>query len=410
VATFGTGLGRPLPGRGPSPGFRFTLYAIVSVVCMFLDQRESWLQSARFALQGAVYPLQLAVNSPSAAWTWTRQVFESREKLQAENAELRQQKRELELRTIRYAALAQENAQLRGLAKALPAVTERWLAAEVVSVELDSLRQRLLINRGSRNGVFKGQAVLSDDGLLGQTTRVGPWSSEIILITDPEHAVPVQIERTGLRTIAVGAGSDPTLELPYLPANADIQQGDLLLTSGLGGVFPAGFPVARVTDVRRDAGGSYAEVQAEPRARLDDVREVVLVWFRADHPAAPATLVAGQASAGNPAIQPQPRPAPPATAQSQPQAAAPALAAQRGSEARAAPPRARERRADPQPDETPAPQTVQEAEPQPDAAEPESAEQPTQPETREEFVPMPDTTSEAPPEDEPVPERGDESA
>jgi rod shape-determining protein MreC len=409
VATFGTGLGRPLPGRGPSPGFRFTLYAIVSVVCMFLDQRDGWLQSVRFAMQGAVYPLQLAVNSPSAAWDWTKQVFESRQTLQQENAELRRQKRELELRSMRYAALARENAQLRGLAEALPAVTERWLAAEVVSVELDSLRQRLLINRGTRNGVFKGQTVLTDDGLLGQTTRVGPWSAEIILVTDPEHAVPVQIERTGVRTIAVGAGKGSALEpselaLPYLPANADIKQDDLLLTSGLGGVFPAGFPVARVTDVRRDAVQSYAQVRAEPLARLDEDREVVLVWFRDGHPAAPTSLVAGEAASGNPAIQPQPRLTAPAASQPQSQAAPPALTAERRPDTRSAPPRAPERRREPQP-ETPAPQVAQ----PPDEAQPEPAEQPAPPAaTREEFVPMPEP-GEAPPENEPVPEPSEES-
>jgi rod shape-determining protein MreC len=385
VATFGTGLGRPLPGRGPSPGFRFTLYAIVSVVCMFLDQRGGWLDSARYALQGAAYPLQLAVNSPSAAWAWTQQVFESREKLQAENAQLRKQKLELELRTMRYAALARENAHLRGLAQALPPVTERWLAAEVVSVELNSLRQRLLINRGTRNGVFKGQSVLTDDGLLGQTTRVGPWSAEIILVTDPEHAAPVQIERTGLRTIAVGAGSASALELPYLPANADIQQGDLLLTSGLGGVFPAGYPVARVTEVRRDAVQSFAQVRAEPLARLDADREVVLVWFREGHPAAPAALVAGEAASGNQALQPQRRVAPPAVAAQPPAPTAPALAAERRSQPRPAPARPREPQPETQTAETPPAQSA------------------------EEFVPMPESGEAAATEAEPVPEPGEES-
>src|SRR5256886_5879761 len=171
---------------------------------------------------------------------------------------------------MRYEALARENGELRGLRAALPPVADRWLAAEIVSIQLSSLRQRLLIDRGAVNGVFKAQAVLDDRGLIGQTTHVGPWSAEVILITDAEHAVPVRIERTGLRTIAVGAGDATSLALPYLPANADIKSGDLLVTSGLGGVFPGGYPVARVTQVHRDAVQPLAQVRAEPLAHVED--------------------------------------------------------------------------------------------------------------------------------------------
>jgi len=135
--------------------------------------------------------------------------------------------------------------------------------------------------------VFKAQAVLDDRGLIGQTAHVGPWSAEVILITDPEHAVPVRIERTGLRTIAVGAGDATSLGLPYLPSNADIKSGDLLVTSGLGGVFPEGYPVARVTEVHRDAVQPLAQVRAEPLAHVDTDSEVMLVWFRADRPTPP---------------------------------------------------------------------------------------------------------------------------
>ncbi|HEX8782468.1 MAG TPA: rod shape-determining protein MreC, partial [Steroidobacteraceae bacterium] len=179
---------------------------------------------------------------------------------------------------------------------------------EIVNIQLSSLRQRLLLNRGIANGVFKGQAVLDDKGLIGQTTHVGPWSAEVILITDPEHAVPVRVERTGLRTIAVGAGDTTSLALPYLPANADIKSGDLLVTSGLGGVFPEGYPVARVTEVHRDAVQPLAQVRAAPLAHVDTDSEVMLVWFRADHPAAPAPAASGEVKSGNPAMQPQPTP------------------------------------------------------------------------------------------------------
>src|SRR5580693_3319913 len=279
---------------------------------MYLDQRQHYLERVRYMLGAAAYPIQLAVNSPPAAWRWTRESFETREELRNENARLRAAQRDLELRAMRYEALARENGELRGLAAALPPVAERWLPAEIVSIQLSSLRQRLLINRGAANGVFKGQAVLDDKGLIGQTTHVGPWSADVILITDPEHAVPVRIERTGLRTIAVGAADTTTLALPYVPANADIKSGDLLVTSGLGGVFPEGYPVAKVTEVHRDAVQPLAQVRAAPLAHLDTDSEVMLVWFRADHPAAPATPVLsgkadalGELKSGDPAMQPQ---------------------------------------------------------------------------------------------------------
>jgi rod shape-determining protein MreC len=344
VAAFGTGVGRPL-GRGGSAGFRFTFFAVLSVVAMYLDQRAHYLEQVRYVLLAAVYPIQLAVNSPAAAVRWVKESSQNREELRAENAHLRAAQRDLELRSMRYEALASENGALRGLAGALPPVAERWLAAEIVNIQLSSLRQRLLLDRGASNGVFRGQAVLDDKGLIGQTTHVGPWSADVILITDPAHAVPVLIERTGLRTIAVGAGDAASLALPYLPGNADIRIGDLLVTSGLGGVFPQGYPVARVTEVRRDAVSPLAQVRASPLAHIDTDTEVMLVWFRADHPAAPAPAVnaSGELKSGNPAIQPQaapakPKPAP-APAPSPTQAPAPdaGTAPSPGAPAQAAP-------------------------------------------------------------------------
>jgi rod shape-determining protein MreC len=336
VAAFGTGAGRPLGGRGGSAGFRFTLYALLSVIAMYLDQRAHYLERVRYVLQAAAYPLELAVNSPPAAWRWLKESLQTRESLAAENARLRANARDLELRAMRYEALARENGELRGLREALPPVADRWLPAEIVDIQLSSLRQRLLLNRGGANGVFKGQAVLDDKGVIGQTTHVGPWSAEVILITDPEHAVPVRVERTGLRTIAVGAGDTASLALPYLPGNADIKSGDLLVSSGLGGVFPEGYPVARVTEVHRDAVQPLAQVRAEPLAHVDTDSEVMLVWFRADHPAAPAPAAgaSGELKGGNPAMQPQ------ATApksRAAPQAVPPAPAAPRSEPSRPLP-------------------------------------------------------------------------
>jgi len=311
VAAFGTAAGRPLQGRGGSPGFRFTLYGVLAVAIMYLDQRAHYLEPVRYVLQSAVYPIQLAVNSPPSAWRWLKESFATREALRADNERLRARQRDLELLSLRYQALARENGELRGLREALPPVADRWLPAEIINIQLSSLRQRLLINRGATNGVFKGQAVLDDRGLIGQTTHVGPWSAEVILITDPEHAVPVRVERTGLRTIAVGGGDGSSLALPYLPANADLRNGDLLLTSGLGGVFPEGYPVARVSEVHRDAVQPLAQVRAAVLSHIDSDTEVMLVWFREGHPAAPAARASSpsEVKSGNAAMQPLVAPA-----------------------------------------------------------------------------------------------------
>lgn len=292
--------------RGPSPGFRFTVYALFAVTLMYLDQRGQWLGEVRYVLQAAAYPVQLAVSSPSAAWRWLQDAARTRDALRAENEQLRALQRELELRTLRYQALARENAELRGLRDALPPVAEKWLVAEVINVAPNTFRHSVLINRGTRNGVFKGQAVLDDQGLIGQTAHVGPWSAEVILITDQEHALPVQIERTGLRTIAVGTGEG--LALPYLPANADVEVGDLLVTSGLGGVFPHGYPVGRISAISRESVQPLAQVRAAPLARINRAREVMLVWFRDAHPAAPGSTTGADLLTGDPAIQPQPAP------------------------------------------------------------------------------------------------------
>jgi rod shape-determining protein MreC len=313
---FGTGASS---ARGGSPGFRFTLYAILSIIIMFLDQRGEYLEQIRYGLSILAYPIQLAVSSPSTAWRWLHESVATRDTLREENTRLVTRNRELELRSMRYEALAHENDELRGLQDALPPVAERWIVAEIVDIQLNNLRQRVLVNRGTSNGLFKGQAVLDDKGLLGQTTHVGPFSAEVILITDPEHAVPVQIERTGLRTIAVGTGDTASLALPYLPANADVKTGDVLMTSGLGGVFPAGYPVGRVVEVHRDAVQPLAQVRAVPFASMNIDREVMLVWFREGHPAAPMATNGADAKTGNASMQPQVAPHPkPGAATAQP--------------------------------------------------------------------------------------------
>ena len=289
MAVFGTSGSRVGGSRGPSFGFRFFCYAVVSVVLMFYDRKGGFLDTARYGLQATIYPLQLAVNSPSAAWRWLEESFTTREKLQAQVDQLRNQLRDQQLVTMRQAALERENATLRGLNAALPDVIEKRLVGEVISFEFSRVRQRLLVNRGGTNGVFKAQPVVTGDGVLGQVFRTGPFSSEIILITDPESMLPVHIVRSGVRTIALGTGHSTSLELPYVPQNYDVKVGDVLVTSGLGRVFPYGLPVARVTKVELDPTQPLAQIQAVPLAGIENDREVMFIWERPNHPAATAS-------------------------------------------------------------------------------------------------------------------------
>lgn len=286
MAFAGGGLNRPST-RDSAPGPRFFVFAVLSVVLMYFDQRDGWSERIRYALQAAAYPVQVAVGSPGKLWDATRDLFQTRADLREENAALRKREQELALTSMRSAALETENARLRGLNSALPALITRHELADVVNDDLGRLRQRLVVNVGARGGAYRSQAVVDGTGLLGQLVRVGPWSAEVMLITDPDHAVPVEVARNGLRSIAVGTGDARELSLPFVPVNSDIKTGDLLVTSGLGGVFPAGIPVGIVTANVRDPDQILAQVKARPSATLENDRQVMLVWFDASHPAAP---------------------------------------------------------------------------------------------------------------------------
>lgn len=273
--------------RDLAPGPRFFAFALISLVLMYYDQRDGWSASIRYAMQAAAYPVQVALGSPRKLWQTTTDFMRSTETLRAENEQLRERERQLSLKAMRFEALEQENARLRDMTAALPPLVTRSQLADIVASDLGRLRQRLVVNKGDRQGVFRGQAAVDATGLMGQTVRLGPWSSEIMLITDPEHAVPVEFVRTGLRTIAVGTGISTELELPYLPVNSDVKEGDKLVTSGLGGIFPAGVPVGVITRFHRDPDQILAQVRARPAAILDHDRQVMLLWFNPAHPAAP---------------------------------------------------------------------------------------------------------------------------
>jgi rod shape-determining protein MreC len=263
-------------------GARFLLLAIACIALMMLDRRDQHLVRVRQALSVAVYPVRVAVDLPFRTWHSLRDTFAERDALIAENQQFRTERLDTEGRLQRLEALEMENARLRQLLESTQRVGNRTLVAEILSVDLDPYRQRFDLNRGFANGALVGQALIDAQGVVGQIVRVGPFTSEAILITDADHAVPVSVNRNGLRTIAVGTGDSGQLRLPYLTNNADIVVGDLLVSSGLGGVFPPGYPVGRVLEVRLRPDQSFAEVIAEPASALDREREVLLVMNEPD--------------------------------------------------------------------------------------------------------------------------------
>jgi rod shape-determining protein MreC len=190
-----------------------------------------------------------------------------------------------------------------------------------MDVDLDAFRERVLVDKGASQGVFVGQSVLDSGGVFGQVARIEQYTSEVILISDPAHAIPVQINRTGLRTVAVGTGDTSRLKLPYLPTSADVQVGDLLVTSGLGGGFPVGYPVGTVARVRRDPAQSLAEVDIRPAAALDRSRELMFVWLKPSPVPTEADAAKGSpstAAAAAPAPAKSPAPKPPAASGANP--------------------------------------------------------------------------------------------
>jgi rod shape-determining protein MreC len=254
------------------------LLAVLSVSLMFLDHRQGHLDTVRRALSVAVYPIRVLVDMPSATFGWSRERLSERSRLVTENRELRAESLRQRARLQQLATLEAENARLRALMESPARLANRTQVAEILAVDLDPYRHRIALNRGDQAGVYLGQALLDADGIVGQVVRVSPLGSDAILISDPSHATPVELNRNGLRTVALGTGDVSRIDLPFLPNSADIRVGDLLTSSGLGDAFPAGYPVARVTRVERRPGEPFARVEAEPTAALNRTRQVLLVW------------------------------------------------------------------------------------------------------------------------------------
>jgi len=303
-------------GRTSGLLVRCVLYCLLALGLIIYDKRVDHLGKIRRALSFVAYPVQLAVASPFEGWHWFRESVSTRDTLRADKARLEADLRVAEFRLQRYEALEAESQRLRALRENTAGVADRFIIGDIMDVDLDAFRERVLVDKGASQGVFVGQAVLDSGGVFGQVARIEQYTSEVILVSDPTHAIPVQINRTGLRTVAVGTGDTSRLKLPYLPTSADVQVGDLLVTSGLGGGFPVGYPVGTVSKVRRDPAQSLAEVDVRPAAALDRSRELMFVWLK---PNLVPTATGADAAAATPATA-APVPAKPAAQKAAPTA------------------------------------------------------------------------------------------
>ncbi len=263
--------------RSASPGFRLLLLVVVSITLMVVDHSNQHLTSVRKALSVLLSPVEILVSAPFDISRSMSESMQTRDELTDENLRLSQEALVQNARLQRMAALEAENARLRALLDSTEKVGDSILIAEIVSVDMNPYRNMIVVNKGGQNGVFVGQPLIDADGIVGQITRDRHFTAEAMLVTDVDHALPVELARNRLRTIAVGTGELDRLSLPFLPSNADVREGDLLVSSGLGGTFPPGYPVGTVRRVEGITGQPFLEIDAEPAAALNRIREVLLL-------------------------------------------------------------------------------------------------------------------------------------
>lgn len=245
---------------------------------MVSDHQYDNLGKFRSALSIFVYPIQYAVNIPVMLIDRGSLVLMTRAELMEENNRLHNQQLLLNLKIQRFDILQAENNRLREMLKSSKKFDDKVLIAELVAIDLKSFSHQVVINKGQRQGVYQGQAIVDANGVMGQIVSVGPFFSTALLLTDPRHAIPVQVNRNGLRAIAVGTGQSHILQLQHLPSNADIQEGDLIISSGLGNRFPPGYPIGTVNSIDAVVGEHFLRVTIIPSAQLVKSREVLLVW------------------------------------------------------------------------------------------------------------------------------------
>lgn len=264
--------------RGPSLNNRLALALTMSVALIVFDHKFDGFGSARVYLNSLVSPLQYLANLPSESLSWTAERLSSHQQLRNQNAELTRQSTLMQEQLQRFSLLEQENARLRRLLGSPVREGSRKMVAELMAVDNNPFSHQIVINKGTINGVYEGQAVLDNNGIVGQILQVGTTNSRVILIGDVTHAIPVRVSRNNIRLVASGTGRLNELQIDHVPHSSDLEVGDLLVSSGLGNVFPEGYPTAVITSIVRDEGRPFAQVRAEPVAQLDRLKYLLLLW------------------------------------------------------------------------------------------------------------------------------------
>ena len=269
----------PFFKRGPAPLARLSFYAALSTALLFVDARFQTLELLRSTLSLVTYPLHVAAHAPIELLSNGGQYLTGITRFQEENSKLKRDQLESASALLRLRQLESENAHLRQLLDMRERQHVDGIVARIVYAARDPFSRRIVVDKGQQLRIEAGQPVIDEAGVVGQVTRVFPFVSEITLITDKEQSVPVQIVRNGLRSVVFGLGSGQ-LELRFMPANADVQNGDVLVTSGLDGIFPVGLPVARITHIERDTSYSFARIFCEPLAGVENYNEVMVLAKR----------------------------------------------------------------------------------------------------------------------------------
>jgi len=263
--------------RGPSPVARLVFFCALSILLLFVDARYQYLESTRKILAVMIYPFQRLTAMPGEAVGRIAVYFETQNQLLTDNAKLRQQHDADAAQLAQLQAIQSEDTQLRTLLELKQRVDYPMQLAEIVYVERDIFKRKLIVDKGSQANVLAGQVVVDDNGVVGQVTRVYPWLSEVTLVTDKDHAVPIQLVRNGLRAVVFGSGDISEMSLRYMPVSSDIVEGDVLVTSGIDGLYPPNLPVAKVVKIERDPAYPFARITCAPLAGVDRHRALLIV-------------------------------------------------------------------------------------------------------------------------------------